>query len=111
MSEDVRERWAAVDDYLTALFAPPDPSLDAALAAVAEAGMPMSLVAPNQGRLLEVLALAGGARAILEIGTLAEYSTIWLARPSGRGRYRGHAGSQPHARTGGARQPGARWTG
>jgi predicted O-methyltransferase YrrM len=37
-------------------------------------------VAPNQGKLLYVLAVAHGARTILEIGTLAGYSTIWLAR-------------------------------
>src|SRR5438045_6965839 len=42
--------------------------------------MPLINVAPNQGKLLYILALAHGARAILEIGTLAGYSTIWLAR-------------------------------
>lgn len=75
-----QERWNAVDDYLTGLLVPPDPALDAALRAAADAGMPPISVAPNQGKLLHVLALAVGARAILEIGTLAGYSTIWLAR-------------------------------
>ncbi len=38
-------------------------------------------VAPNQGKLLHLLALVHEARAaILEIGTLGGYSTIWLAR-------------------------------
>jgi predicted O-methyltransferase YrrM len=37
-------------------------------------------VAPNQGKLLQLLALLVGARMILEIGTLGGYSTIWLAR-------------------------------
>ena len=44
-------------------------------------------VAPNQGKLLHLLATIRGARNILEIGTLAGYSTIWLARalpPGGR---------------------------
>jgi predicted O-methyltransferase YrrM len=44
-------------------------------------------VSPPQGALLELLARAIGARSILEIGTLAGYSTIWLARalpPGGR---------------------------
>jgi caffeoyl-CoA O-methyltransferase len=80
MSEGNRERWAAVDDYLTRLFVPSDSALDAALAAAAEAGLPMIQVTPTQGKLLHVLALACGARHILEIGTLAGYSTIWLAR-------------------------------
>ena len=42
---------------------------------------------PAQGKLLNLLARSIGARAILEIGTLGGYSTIWLARglqPGGR---------------------------
>ncbi len=80
MSQDAQERWTAVDDYLSDLFTAPDPALDAALQDAAAAGMPMIQVAPNQGKLLHVLALARGARTILEIGTLAGYSAIWLAR-------------------------------
>lgn len=75
-----QERWTAVDDYLSELFAPPDAALDAALAATAAAGMPAINVAPNQGKLLQLLALSVGARSILELGTLGGYSTIWLAR-------------------------------
>jgi len=75
-----QDQWTAVDRYITDLFVPPDPALDAALQATADAGMPLINVAPNQGKLLHVLALAQGARTILEIGTLAGYSTIWLAR-------------------------------
>jgi predicted O-methyltransferase YrrM len=75
-----QNQWTAVDRYITDLFVPPDPALDAALQATADAGMPLINVAPNQGKLLHVLALAHGARTILEVGTLAGYSTIWLAR-------------------------------
>jgi caffeoyl-CoA O-methyltransferase len=75
-----QEQWTAVDRYITDLFVPSDPALDAALRATADAGMPLINVAPNQGKLLHILALASGARAILEIGTLGGYSTIWLAR-------------------------------
>jgi len=75
-----QNQWTDVDRYITDLFVPPDPALDAALQATADAGMPLINVAPNQGKLLQVLALALGARTILEIGTLAGYSTIWLAR-------------------------------
>jgi predicted O-methyltransferase YrrM len=81
------ERWAAVDRYVTDLLVPPDPALDAALAANAAAGLPPHDVSPAQGRLLELLARLCGARRILEIGTLGGYSTIWLARglrPGGR---------------------------
>jgi caffeoyl-CoA O-methyltransferase len=76
----MQKQWTAVDNYITDLFVPPDPALDAAIQATSDAGMPPINVAPNQGKLLHILALAHGARAILEIGTLAGYSTIWLAR-------------------------------
>jgi predicted O-methyltransferase YrrM len=73
-------RWAEVDRYLEESLIGRDPVLEAALADAAAAGLPAIQVAPNQGKLLMLLARAMGARAILEIGTLAGYSTIWLAR-------------------------------
>jgi predicted O-methyltransferase YrrM len=75
-----QEQWSAVDRYLVDLLLPPDPALDAALEASAAAGLPPHGVSPAQGKLLQLLALMQGARAILEIGTLGGYSTIWLAR-------------------------------
>jgi predicted O-methyltransferase YrrM len=87
MSDDPRRGWEAVDRYLTRLLVPADPVLEAALEASARAGLPAIQITPIQGRLLELLARAVGARDILEIGTLGGYSTIWLARtlpPGGR---------------------------
>ncbi|MFQ3630556.1 O-methyltransferase [Roseiflexus sp.] len=75
----MNHQWTVVDDYLSGLF-PSDPALEAALQATREAGMPQINVSPIQGRLLHVLALACNARAILEIGTLAGYSAIWMGR-------------------------------
>jgi predicted O-methyltransferase YrrM len=74
------EQWTAVDRYISELFVPHDPALDAALQASAEAGLPSINVAPNQGKFLQLLAKIQGAKRILEIGTLGGYSTIWLAR-------------------------------
>jgi predicted O-methyltransferase YrrM len=74
------ELWAEVDRYLVDTVIKPDDALHAARDASAAAGLPAIEVAPNQGKLLMVLALARGARRILEIGTLGGYSTIWLAR-------------------------------
>ncbi|MFO1512601.1 MAG: O-methyltransferase [Verrucomicrobiota bacterium] len=75
-----QEQWTAVDRYLSDTLLSPDPSLDAALQASTDAGLPAISVTSNQGKLLHLLALAQGARNILEIGTLGGYSTIWLAR-------------------------------
>ncbi len=75
-----KEKWTAVDQYISEQFIPPDPALDSALQAASSAGLPAINVAPNQGKLLMLLARAMGARKILEIGTLGGYSTIWLAR-------------------------------
>jgi predicted O-methyltransferase YrrM len=77
MSQDL---WSAVDQFITGHLVPADPALDEALAASAAAGLPAIHVAPNQGKLLHLLARVHGAKAILEIGTLGGYSTIWLAR-------------------------------
>ncbi|MGV9253992.1 O-methyltransferase [Streptomyces sp. NPDC003697] len=79
--------WEDVDAYLTALLSPEDDALRAALRDSDAEGLPHINVAPNQGKLLHLLARIQGARAILEIGTLGGYSTIWLARalpPDGR---------------------------
>jgi predicted O-methyltransferase YrrM len=72
--------WSDVDSYLTDMLIPPDPALEEALAGSDAAGLPAIAVTPNQGKLLQVLALACRASSILEIGTLGGYSTIWLAR-------------------------------
>lgn len=73
-------RWDQVDDYINSLFVRDDAALDAALKASADAKLPSIQVAPNQGKLLMLLARAMNARNILEIGTLGGYSAIWLAR-------------------------------
>ncbi|MET7934044.1 O-methyltransferase [Streptomyces sp. NPDC005322] len=72
-------RWTEVDTYFNAHLAPSDPALDAALDLSEAAGLPPHQVAPNQGKLLQLLARIQGARTVLEIGTLGGYSTIWLA--------------------------------
>jgi predicted O-methyltransferase YrrM len=75
-----QERWAAIDQYVTDLLVPRDPALEAAEQAIQGAGLPPISVAPNQGKLLHILARLMGARTMLEIGTLGGYSSIWLAR-------------------------------
>jgi len=45
-----------------------------------ELGLPEIQIRPEEGQILYFLARMIGARHILEVGTLAGYSTIWLAR-------------------------------
>ena len=73
------EVWTDVDAYLTSLF-PDDAILQAAVARAQREGLPEIAVSPMQGRLLNVLARSIGARTILEVGTLAGYSALWLGR-------------------------------
>jgi predicted O-methyltransferase YrrM len=75
-----QQLWTSVDDYITDLFVPFNPVMQETLATSEAAGLPSIGVAPNEGKLLMLLAQLCGARRILEIGTLGGYSTIWLAR-------------------------------
>ena len=82
-----QQLWTDVDRYFSDQLIPRDDELEGALAASDAAGIPAINVTPNQGRFLQFLARMCGARAILEIGTLGGYSTIWLGRalpPDGR---------------------------
>ena len=74
------QTWVEVDEYIGERLLGDAPAVD-------HADLPRHDVSPAQGALLELLARMVGARSILEIGTLAGYSTLWLARalpPGGR---------------------------
>ena len=75
-----QQLWDDVDDYFINTLSPDDEALRAALRENDAAGLPPIGVTAAQGKLLQLLAQVQGARAILEIGTLGGYSTIWLAR-------------------------------
>jgi caffeoyl-CoA O-methyltransferase len=70
----------SIETDITQLFAAEDEGLQYALAAAKEAGLPEIQISPVQGKFLQLLAVACQARKILEIGSLAGYSGIWLAR-------------------------------
>lgn len=76
----MQNTWTTVDSYFTDHLVPTDDALESALKASDEGGLPAIAVAPNQGKLLMLMAQMQGAKNILEIGTLGGYSTIWLAR-------------------------------
>ena len=74
------DTWSAVDRFVVDTLSDSDPVLDAAQRAADTAGLPAISVSAAQGKFLHLLARICGARRILEIGTLAGYSTIWLGR-------------------------------
>lgn len=75
------DTWREVDNYLTETLVKPDDLLFTVRQRSDEAGLPPKQhVTPALGKLLHMLVQIQGARSILEIGTLAGYSTIWLAR-------------------------------
>ena len=73
-------KWSEVDAYIEERLVGDDPALAAALKDSASAGLPAIAVSPAQGKQLHLMALAIGAKRILEVGTLGGYSTIWMAR-------------------------------
>jgi len=83
----ILQQQVQIEAAITRLFAAEDEGLKYALTAAKEAGLPQIAISPIQGKLLQVLAAACNAHKILEIGALAGYSGIWLARalpPKGR---------------------------
>lgn len=78
-----QDTWNQVDQYFSDKLIPTDPILTQVLVNSDNAGLPPHNVAPNQGKLLQLMAQMCGAKRILEIGTLGAYSTIWLARAVG----------------------------
>lgn len=72
--------FGAVDNYICDLVAPEDEALEATIQSIETSGIPSISVSAVQGKFLQVLAKLCNAKKILEIGTLAGYSTIWMAR-------------------------------
>ena len=75
----------ALDEMFNHVLNTEDDALTAAREAADAAGMPAIEVSAQHGKLLYLLATAMRAGRVLEIGTLAGYSTINLARAVGPG--------------------------
>jgi len=70
--------FESVDKYISELF-PQDDALAAAEQSHKLEKIPLINVSPNLGKLLHLFAKLSNAKKILEVGTLAGYSTIWMA--------------------------------
>jgi len=71
---------AQILDYTARTHHPDDASLERAFQAPARHGMPEIQLGSAEGRLLELLLRLTNASKVVEIGTLAGYSALWMAR-------------------------------
>jgi caffeoyl-CoA O-methyltransferase len=69
-----------MQDFCVALFGPEDQALRAIADGAAARGYPAIAVSPMDGQVLRFLARSCGAKRAVEIGTLAGYSALWIAR-------------------------------
>ncbi|MGH8946010.1 MAG: O-methyltransferase [Acidimicrobiia bacterium] len=80
-------RWEFLADYAREVFGEEDPHLVGLMDRAAVAGLPRIAVSPDVGKLLQILVAMTPGRTAVELGTLAGYSAIWIARglsPDGR---------------------------
>jgi len=74
------ERWSYIGDYAEDVFGQYDEHLAGLMARAVEAGMPPIAVSADVGRLLKILVAMTPGELAIELGTLAGYSGIWIAR-------------------------------
>ncbi|CAL5872646.1 uncharacterized protein PFLUO_LOCUS6912 [Penicillium psychrofluorescens] len=79
MSLENIELRGEVESYVESHLLPIKPSHTHAYDNSTKNGLPMIAVSPVQGQFISMLAKLGGARNILEVGTLGGYSSIWFA--------------------------------
>jgi len=80
-----QERWDRTSAYIREVFARTDARHAGIMERAIAAGMPPIDAGAETGRFLQVLATTLNAKLIIEVGTLAGYSAIWLARGLARG--------------------------
>ena len=77
----MQQMWTDIDHYIESHLIPEDPVLTQTLENTDAKGFPDHLaVAANQGMLLQMLIQMNQCKRVLELGTFAAYSTMWLAR-------------------------------
>jgi caffeoyl-CoA O-methyltransferase len=73
--------------YIAALTTPEDDFFRSLTDHARRAGIPPIWISPEQGSFMQILLKAMRAKEVIEVGTLAGYSAIWMARalpPDGR---------------------------
>jgi predicted O-methyltransferase YrrM len=74
------ERWEFTERYSHEVFGSEDEHLESVMARAVDAGLPPIAVSADVGRLLKILVSMTDRQRALELGTLAGYSAIWIAR-------------------------------
>ena len=77
MSENLSQRCSA---YVNELFVREDEMLKYVRQQTEAHGLPQINLEPNEARLLQVIVMLCAAEKVVEVGTLAGYSGIWIAR-------------------------------
>ena len=77
MREELQQQCAR---YVAQMFASEDDVLRQLRETLPESGLPEIQISAEEGKLLQLLLRAVGARRVLEIGTLGGYSAIWMTR-------------------------------
>jgi caffeoyl-CoA O-methyltransferase len=77
LDQETNERLA---DYIHDLFGPEDEVLKAIRARTEDEGLPQIQIRPEEGLMLQFLISANHARRVIELGTLAGYSGVWIGR-------------------------------
>ncbi len=74
------ERWSYIGDYAADVFGQHDDHLAGLMERAVESGLPPIAVSADVGRLLKILTAMTEGKLAIELGTLAGYSAIWIAR-------------------------------
>lgn len=74
------ERWSFLGEYADEVFGQYDDHLAGLMTRAVDAGLPPIAVSADVGRLLKILVSMTPGKLAIELGTLAGYSAIWIAR-------------------------------
>jgi len=74
------KRWAFLNSYAREVFGNQDEQMSGLMDRAVAAGLPRIAVSTDVGQLLKILVSLTPGRLALELGTLAGYSGIWIAR-------------------------------
>lgn len=80
LPQEVLETFTKSEQYHNSFLIRPNEELEHVSKHSAENGLPPIAVSASQGKFLKLVALAIGAKRVLEVGTLGGYSSIWMSQ-------------------------------